>query len=172
MISPAMFDIDVCCVALGPDSTICDDQTLSLDAGNPGVLYSWSNGATTQTITVNTENVYAVTVVNGFGCTATDDVLVEVETCVGTNEADWASELQLFPNPTSGYVTLQLSLANAAEVRVEVLNALGQVVQTQHFGDANELSQQFELSNLAQGTYFFRVTVGGETTTRRVLLQR
>jgi hypothetical protein len=159
-------------VNLGPDSTICDDQTLSLDAGNPGVLYSWSNGATTQTITVNTENVYAVTVVNGFGCTATDDVLVEVETCVGTNEADWASELQLFPNPTSGYVTLQLSLANAAEVRVEVLNALGQVVQTQHFGDANELSQTFELNNLAQGTYFFRVTVGGETTTRRVLLQR
>ncbi|MFZ4783716.1 MAG: T9SS type A sorting domain-containing protein, partial [Armatimonadaceae bacterium] len=147
-------------------------QTLVLNAGNPGSLYAWSNGATTQTITVNTENVYAVTVSNTFGCTTTDDVLVEVEICIGINETDWAAGMQIFPNPTTGFVTLNLSLKETAEVRVEVLNALGQIVQTQQIGQVNELSQHLDLNNLAQGTYFIRVTVDGTIAVRRVMVQR
>ncbi|MBC7776556.1 MAG: choice-of-anchor I family protein [Phycisphaerae bacterium] len=159
-------------VNLGQDSTICDDQTLALDAGNSGALYSWSNGATTQTITVNTENVYAVTVANGFGCTATDDVLVEVEICVGIKESDWAAGMKIFPNPTSGFVSLNLSLANAAELRIEVLNPLGQTMQTHSLGKTNDLNHSLDLSNLAQGTYFIRVTVDGTIAVRRVMVQR
>ncbi|MBK6998117.1 MAG: T9SS type A sorting domain-containing protein [Lewinellaceae bacterium] len=159
-------------VNLGQDTTICDDQTLALGAGNPGALYIWSNGATTQTITVNTENVYTVTVANSFGCTVTDDVLVEVEICSGTKEADWAAQMKVFPNPTSGMVMLNLSLAYAAELRVEVLNALGQIVQTHNLGKMNDLSQSLDLGTLAQGAYFIRVTVDGEVAVRRVMLQR
>ncbi|MFM7672022.1 MAG: S8 family serine peptidase [Bacteroidota bacterium] len=42
--------------------------TLSAPAGN---TYSWSNGATTQTISVSNSGTYNVTVTNAFGCTAT-----------------------------------------------------------------------------------------------------
>jgi hypothetical protein len=167
-----LIDVATPTVNLGPDSTICDNQTLVLDAGNPGSIYAWSNGASTQTITVNIENVYAVTVSNTFGCTATDDVLVEVEICVGTKESDWAAGMQIFPNPTTGFVTLNLSLEETSEVSVEVLNALGQIVQTQQLGQVNELSQSLDLSNLAQGTYFVRVTVDGSIAVRRVMVQR
>ncbi len=42
--------------------------TLSAPAGN---MYSWSNGNTSQTISVNSSGSYTVTVTNAFGCTAT-----------------------------------------------------------------------------------------------------
>lgn len=62
-------------VALGNDTSICQGTSLILNAGTPGSTYAWSNGATSQTISVTTGNTYSVTVSNG-GCSASDAILV------------------------------------------------------------------------------------------------
>lgn len=49
-------------VNLGADAIICDGDSITLDAGNPGSTYLWSTGATTQTINVKTTGSYSVTV--------------------------------------------------------------------------------------------------------------
>ena len=61
-------------VNLGPDTSSCGG-TITLNAGNPGAIYAWSNAATTQTIAVSTTGNYKVTVTNS-GCTATDSITV------------------------------------------------------------------------------------------------
>lgn len=76
----AMFDATVTLmptlsVALGNDTSICQGTSLLLDAGSPGSTYAWSNGATTQTISVTTGNTFSVTLSNG-GCSATDAIVV------------------------------------------------------------------------------------------------
>ncbi len=48
-------------------TTICQGNSVTLNA-SPGSTYLWSNGATTQTITVATAGNYAVTVTNANGC--------------------------------------------------------------------------------------------------------
>ncbi len=47
-------------VDLGPDIYSCTQQTFILDAGSDYDFYTWSNGATTQTISVNTSGTYFV----------------------------------------------------------------------------------------------------------------
>lgn len=64
-------------VELGPDITLCQDDDITLDAGNPGATYLWSNGATGQTISVYDPGEYKVTVTRD-GCSATDSVNVTV----------------------------------------------------------------------------------------------
>jgi gliding motility-associated-like protein len=64
-------------VNLGPDTTICNNQTVTLDAGNPGFNYLWSTGAITQTITVNSTGMYYVTVSQGL-CSTIDSIHVTV----------------------------------------------------------------------------------------------
>ncbi len=60
-------------VNLGLDRDFCDGAVL--DAGNPGFLYLWNTGATTQTINVDVSGNYSVTVnVPVYGCPVTDDV--------------------------------------------------------------------------------------------------
>ncbi|MDQ2180898.1 hypothetical protein, partial [Marinifilum sp. D714] len=82
-------------VDLGLDQETCAGGTITLDAGNPGSSYLWSNGATTQSVTVNASGNYSVVVTDANGCSATDDVNVTVhpnpvvdlgldqETCAG-----------------------------------------------------------------------------------------
>ena len=56
---------------LGNDSTLCQGNSVVLNAGNPGSTYLWNTGATTQTITVNTSGTYYVTCTSG-SCVLTD----------------------------------------------------------------------------------------------------
>ncbi|PXX90544.1 hypothetical protein DF185_23350, partial [Marinifilum breve] len=100
-------------VDLGADQETCAGNTITLDAGNSGSTYLWSNGSTTQTITVSTSGNYSVVVTDANGCSATDDVNVTVhpnpvvdlgtdqETCAGgtiTLDAGNAGSTYLWSN--------------------------------------------------------------------------
>ncbi|MBI2967648.1 MAG: T9SS type A sorting domain-containing protein [Bacteroidetes bacterium] len=62
-------------VNLGPDTSACIDS-LVLDAGNPGLSFTWSNGASSQTIAVTTGGTYWVDVTNSSNCTARDSIII------------------------------------------------------------------------------------------------
>ncbi len=51
-------------------TSLCNNASVTLTASS-GASYLWSNGATTQAITVNTAANYTVTVTNALGCSAT-----------------------------------------------------------------------------------------------------
>ena len=61
-------------VDLGNDVTICPGGTATLNAGNPGAAYNWSNGAVTQSTSVNTAGTYSVIVTNL--CESKSDTIV------------------------------------------------------------------------------------------------
>ena len=61
---------------LGSNQDLCDGENLILNAGNSD-YYVWSNGATDQSISVNSSGTYSVTVSLENNCTATDQIEVE-----------------------------------------------------------------------------------------------
>jgi gliding motility-associated-like protein len=58
---------------------ICPKDVAKLDAGNPGLTYVWSTGATTQTIDVSAAGLYTVIVLNGkcFGLDSTNIRIIQ-----------------------------------------------------------------------------------------------
>ena len=64
-------------VTLGNDTSICIESDYLLNAGNQGVDYLWSTGATSTTISTNGANEYWVRVINGDGCTTRDTINVD-----------------------------------------------------------------------------------------------
>ena len=65
-------------VDLGEDQTLCGETEYDLDAGNPGAVYLWSTGETTQVITASGEGVstFWVEVTNENGCSVSDTVVI------------------------------------------------------------------------------------------------
>jgi gliding motility-associated-like protein len=59
---------------IGTNDTLCPTDTRLLDAGTGFVGYAWSNGATSQTVTVPA-GVYAVSVTDTLGCTGMSNVV-------------------------------------------------------------------------------------------------
>jgi Secretion system C-terminal sorting domain len=71
-------------VNLGGNQSSCN-PSITLNAGNPGSTYVWSNSATTQTITVNTSGNYSVTVTNAAGCPKSDSATVTLNSTLVAN---------------------------------------------------------------------------------------
>jgi gliding motility-associated-like protein len=78
---------------LGPDVTICSDQTTVLDASVPqGATYFWTpTNQSTSSINVNLENMYTVNVIDTMGCSVEDSIYVNVNpipipTIIGPDE--------------------------------------------------------------------------------------
>lgn len=62
-------------IPLGNDTTICLGDSLTLDAGNPGSSYLWSNSANTQTITIGGGTI-SVTVIDSNTCQNTESITI------------------------------------------------------------------------------------------------
>jgi len=145
-------------VDLGADTSICEDQILILDAGNSGSNYLWSNGATSQTITIDASLLtpgngynYQVTVTNSSGCASTDAISVNILICSGIDD-NFETVAAIFPNPAQDNITV--TCANSIQ-RIEILDTKGAVVYNQNFS-GNVLN--INVAALSEGLYYIRVT--------------
>jgi hypothetical protein len=67
-------------VDLGADTSLCDGETIILDAGSGYASYVWSTSETSQTLEVSLPGDYSVTVTDQSGCTGID--LINISTGV------------------------------------------------------------------------------------------
>jgi hypothetical protein len=74
------------------------------------------------------------------------------------------------PNPVNGSSRVDFVMPEAGQARVEVFNAMGQVVATlfNGFATKGESSVEFNSNEVANGTYIVKVTAGEFVTTQKV----
>ncbi|MFC6995988.1 M43 family zinc metalloprotease [Rufibacter roseus] len=78
--------------------------------------------------------------------------------------------VKVSPNPTSGVV--QVESPEALITEVQVLNAIGKVVQAESYGQSKKRSLQLELHNHPNGVYLVRLLTDKGTVVRRIVLVR
>ena len=61
-------------VTLGGDQSVCDGNSVTLDAGSGYSSYLWSNGDSLQSIVVTVDGAYFVEVTSQLGCMGTSDI--------------------------------------------------------------------------------------------------
>ncbi|MBE0638535.1 MAG: T9SS type A sorting domain-containing protein [Bacteroidales bacterium] len=80
---------------------------------------------------------------------------------------------QSYPNPTSGVTDIIVEVTNPATVSVEVFNMTGQKVFELPAKSVNAGSHnlRFDASGLTSGVYFYSVSNGSETITRKMIVK-
>ena len=168
----------------------CDREKATLSVGcYPQVR--WSTGETSKEITVSRSGRYQAFVSDGSGCSAQEVVIgVRIDSCEddlhgnedtgGVAGAEIAGQLsgsglttRLYPNPAANEVRIALETPLSGQIRAELLDLQGRdlgigLEQEVGSGSHHLVLPTKELSN---GTYLVRITTGGETVLRRIVVQ-
>ncbi len=151
----------------GNTGTICVGETLVLNL-NGAATYSWSTGASTSSISVSPSiaSTYSATGTSTDACVSAITTSVQVSECTGLNAYTSATSVKVYPNPTNGEFTLELSSVNKSVITITTI--LGQVVLSQEAG----LFQQINLSELNKGLYFINVTENNKSVYRTNIVKQ
>ena len=80
---------------------------------------------------------------------------------------------QVYPNPSSGQVGINLKLDRSSEVSIVIMNVMGQQVQSLNSKafEAGSHPFNFDVSDLDAGVYYLSVTSGEQQITRKFVIQ-
>jgi hypothetical protein len=137
-----------------------DSAILTIINPNTGSEYIWSNGTIGNRIVIRTSDTLTVQE-RLSGCLSELSAPVII---ISAKKPTNAPNLKLYPNPTTGIVTLTTS--NDAE-GITITNSIGQLVYTSIAQPKMELN----LSHLAKGVYMVQVQGNKGVTTQRLVIQ-
>ncbi|GEM_PF-524215 len=158
-------------VPLGDTAMLCTGFDITLDAGNAGATFSWSNSETTQSIVVNTGGQYTVDVTDGNGCSTTHTVSVMEDACVGIDDVASVAVIETYPNPVNEVLNVRIKGSGSADIMVELISLSGQRIEARNInGGQQEVLEQFDVSNLSQGVYMMNFQIGSEVSTHRIIV--
>lgn len=89
-----------------------------------------------------------------------------------TENTSEVAELNMFPNPADNNFNLIFVNENAADVTVEISNAIGQIVQKEIYtGTKGVSAQNVDVAKLQSGVYFVKVNVGNKSSVKKLTIQ-
>jgi hypothetical protein len=146
-------------VDLGPDSVICDGNTLTLDAGAGFSNYLWSDNSTNQTLDVTTSGTYGVVVTDANGCQNSDLINVTVVQCQQGPMSGHSSghDFYVYPNPAFDHLFISVSSLKNENVKVELNDILGNNVYSTIDKSTIGYKSDINISSLPSGIYLLKV---------------
>lgn len=106
-----------------------------------------------------------------------------IPTAVGGGSGDGVPpngfELSCYPNPFNPSTTITFSLGKSTQARLAVYSAEGALVKTLMCGNLGRGAHSINWNGtsdsgapIASGVYFYQITAGNETSTKKILLLR
>jgi hypothetical protein len=154
-------------------TTQTDD--LTIEANAVGAIYQWLDcddnysiitGETSQSFIASINGSYVVEVTQN-GCV--DTSACTAITNVGLMENDFGKSLVVYPNPTSGVVTIKLFDEVYNLVNVRLSNAFGQEISTNSYSKIDHF--EVEISGVP-GVYFIEIKTSEGTKAKIKILKQ
>ena len=147
--------------------------------------YSWNfgDGSAAVTGSFNTSHKYSanakypvtLSVDNGLGCSGskTDSVAVIITGISSAEALD--GQLSVYPNPFTYQTNISYTLANAGQVKIEVMDVMGREVGTlvsgnQTSGNHNVVFSAGDYNTANAGIYVVRMTIGSYVINKQIIL--
>lgn len=156
-------------------STTCTNTTFTLTASGGFPTYLWSTGSSLNPVTVNsgsvvTTNYYFVTATDADGCDGiSDSTKVIVSLCLGINELEGNSSINVFPVPASDIIMVKLNTKTSnSNVIIEIYSSLGELVLKNESHDKNNL---IDVKNISSGIYFLKCKTPEGMFEKKIIIQ-
>ena len=146
---------------------------ITISSNAVGVDYQWIDcnngniaisGATNASYTPPVNGSYAV-VVSNVSCTDTSACVNLVVDGTGIENSTLTANVKLFPNPTTGDITIDLGDLN--NVNISIMSSLG--VEVFRIKNLSMSKLQVSLAEFSEGIYFVQIQHGDEILTKKMV---
>jgi len=146
-------------------------QQNTLTANEPFASYQWINcdsgenipGATNQSYVALTTGNYAVSLTDGFGCSAVSECVSVIIS--GIEEDHLSSGITLYPNPSDSWIYI-LNETQYPVSTLTLINISGQVVEEIILNSKNSV----DVSSLEKGVYFVKIKIKGLEIIKKLIV--
>lgn len=146
---------------------------VTVSGGTSPYTYVWKNSM--GTVIGNAEDIsgllpgtYTLVTTDAHGCQSQSGYTIQ--NSVGTSESELESHVLLYPNPTSGEVTLELvDMANFGAVEVTAFDITGRQVLHSVNPSAKQL---LDFKTKPSGIYVLKIMIGGDVLTKRLVVSK
>lgn len=156
-------------IDLGTDTLLCWDHEITLDAGNTGASYLWSNGDVTQTSLIDSSRYWLgshfIWVEVDDGCVNTDTIMVSFSPCTGVEE-DCITKMMIYPNPTEGIINISFD-GQDDNMLMSVHTADGRLIMNARLEELRYMGDNYriDLGSCTPGLYLLSVSNGSSSKT-------
>lgn len=165
-------------IDLGADTTICNHDAITLDAGAGFTDYLWNSLETTQTIAVDGNILgagsfnYDVTATDANGCEGVDVITVTILNCLGVDEMENIT-VNIYPNPACEILYVEFNAIDSDVVQISLVNALGQIVLVESNATTvdGKTVYTLDITNLETGMYIVKMTTATQEISNPVIIR-
>ncbi|MEO1259218.1 MAG: T9SS type A sorting domain-containing protein [Bacteroidota bacterium] len=111
---------------------------------------------------------YSVEIEDANGCTSVHDFTIQ--SIVSVIDYEMARKIKLYPNPTTGLVTMELEDINAPVADIMVFDVTGKMALSQPQAAIATGQYQFDMSESASGVYIVRILIENSVVTKRLMV--
>jgi hypothetical protein len=99
-----------------------------------------------------------------------EGAVVKLENSVKAEESEYA--LKVFPNPATEFIELNARLQNAGELKMMLVNALGQTMEEINYGtvDAGDHTSKIDVQNYPAGIYTLMLSSGNSNVMSKKII--
>lgn len=157
-------------VAVGLVVTFSNEST-----GGSSYLWDFGDGSTSTetspTHTYATGGLYPVTLTVTNSC-GSDVYTSNISVSVSIEDIDLINGTSIYPNPTSGLTVVDLNFAQIYDVKMELVNTLGQTVLVLNPGFVSQGAYEIDMRNFADGVYQLKVTADEHVYSKQIVLTK
>jgi hypothetical protein len=120
----------------------------------------------------NKVGLYQVSISNIQGCYTRSDIVAIPTGYTGTEETEMLDDISIYPNPTSGIITIDMENNIFGDVLISIVTEQGKEIRhirsektTEHF------ITEIDLSSEPKGVYFIMLQIENYMETRKVVLE-
>ena len=152
-------------------NTICVGGQVTLNSGG-ATTYTWSpatglSASTGTTVTAHPTTTTDYTLTGAAGvCKATTTFTVTVNACTGINQVTNATKISIYPNPSTGLITVTIPTLNEGTV-MYVTDMIGKEV---YKTSVTNTSTNLDLTGLQKGMYMLTISSGKTTQVEKIVI--
>ena len=110
-------------------------------------------------VNVNDENLCEVST-NSITVSFTDNI----------DLVDLNKYIQIYPNPTSSKISVDINLTDLNDVKIEILSTSGEILESRFVFQHDNIREEFDLSAYSKGIYFIRIHSDKANYTNKIVL--